>query len=166
MVRTILKMEEEIQRQILSIGIALDNECHETHMLMKALTSKFGPIKGDVKPDPVMTSWCFDDETDMVTITYDSGEQEVYWLENIMTKQRLGLMEELHNATCTNTKMDSKLELMQDMFKWRLQNLQEQEADEGEGDDMDEDPDEDSEEEEDDASDEYVSDKVPSDEGF
>ena len=72
--KAILKMEEEIHRQILSIGIALDNECHETHMLMKALTSKFGPIKGDVKPDPVMTSWRFDDETDMVTVTYDSGE--------------------------------------------------------------------------------------------
>ncbi|KAJ0536402.1 hypothetical protein HanIR_Chr09g0441191 [Helianthus annuus] len=81
-VRAILKMEEEIQRQILSIGIALDDECHETHMLMKALTSKFGPIKGNVKPDPVMTSWRFDDETDMVTITYDSGEQQVYWLDH------------------------------------------------------------------------------------
>ena len=58
-------------------------------------------------------------------------------------------MEELHNVTCTNTEIDSKLELMQDIFRWRLQNLQEQEADEGECDDMDEDPDEDSEEEED-----------------
>ena len=75
-------------------------------------------------------------------------------------------MEELHNVICTNTEIDSKLELMQDMFRWRLQNLQEQEADEGEGDDMDEDPDENSKEEEDDASDGYFSDKVPSDEGF
>ncbi|KAM0038196.1 hypothetical protein Hdeb2414_s0013g00412031 [Helianthus debilis subsp. tardiflorus] len=83
-----------------------------------------------------------------------------------MTKQRLGFMEELHNATSTNTEIDSKLELMQDMFRWRLQNLQEQEADEGECDDMDEDQDEDNGEEEDDTSDGYYSDKVPFDEGF
>ena len=72
-IKTILKMEEEVQ-SILSLGIALDNACHETHMLMKALTRKFGPIKADVKPDPVMTSWRFDDETDMVTVIYDSEE--------------------------------------------------------------------------------------------
>ena len=73
-IKAILKMEEEVQRGILSLGIALDNECHVTHMLMKALTRKFRLIKADVKPDPVMTSWRFDDETDMVTVTYDSGE--------------------------------------------------------------------------------------------
>ena len=55
---------------------------------------------------------------------------------------------------------------MQDMFRWRLQNLQEQEADEGECDDIDEDQDEDSEEEEDDTSDGYYSDKVPFNGGF
>ncbi|KAJ0534526.1 hypothetical protein HanIR_Chr09g0420761 [Helianthus annuus] len=119
-IKEILKMEEEVQRGIISLGIALDNECHETHMLMKALTRKFGPIKADEKLDPVMTSLRFDDEIDMVTVIYDSREQGDYLLENIMTKQGLGFMEELHNATCLNTDMYSKMALMQDMFKWRL----------------------------------------------
>ncbi|XP_022032538.1 uncharacterized protein LOC110933634 [Helianthus annuus] len=117
------------------------------------------------KSDPVMTSWRFDKETDMVTVIYDCGEQEDYLLENLMTKQGIGFMEELHNATCLNTDMDSKMALMQDIFKWRLQNLQQQEADESEGDDMDESLDEDSEEE-DNGSDGYFLDKVPSNEEF
>ncbi|KAF5791661.1 hypothetical protein HanXRQr2_Chr09g0397331 [Helianthus annuus] len=55
----------------------------------------------------------------MVTVIYDNGEQEDYLLEDIMTKQGVGFMEELHNATCLNTYMDLKMALMQDMFKWR-----------------------------------------------
>ncbi|MFS7905494.1 hypothetical protein Hanom_Chr01g00048381 [Helianthus anomalus] len=82
-IKAILKMEEEVQRGILSLGIALDNECHK---LMKTLTRKFGPTKADGKPDSVLTSWRFDDETDMVTVIYDSREQEDYLLENIMIK--------------------------------------------------------------------------------
>ncbi|KAJ0917898.1 hypothetical protein HanRHA438_Chr05g0211341 [Helianthus annuus] len=85
----------------------------------------------------------------MVTVIYDSGEQEDYLLENIMIKQGIGFMEELHNATCLNTDMDSKMALMQDMFKWRLQNLQQKEANESEGDNTDESLDEDSGEEDD-----------------
>ncbi|XP_035834226.1 uncharacterized protein LOC110882727 [Helianthus annuus] len=38
------------------------------------------------------------------------------------------MLEELHNATCLNTDIHSKMAFMQEMFKWRLQNLQEQEA--------------------------------------
>ena len=70
-----------------------------------------------------------------------------YLLEDIMTKKGIGFMEELHNTMCLNTDMDLKMALMHDMFKWRLQNLQQQEADESESDDMDESLDEDSEEE-------------------
>ncbi|MFS7924299.1 hypothetical protein Hanom_Chr03g00270951 [Helianthus anomalus] len=68
-------------------------------------------------------------------------------LEDIMTKQGVRFMEELHNATCLNTDMNIKMALMQDMFKWRLQNLQEQEANESESDYLDERLEEDSEEE-------------------
>ncbi|KAJ0555733.1 hypothetical protein HanRHA438_Chr07g0294001 [Helianthus annuus] len=61
----------------------------------------------------------------MVTVICDNREKEDYMLENIMTKQGLGFLEELHNATCLNTDMNIILALLQDMFKWRLQNLQE-----------------------------------------
>ncbi|MFS7890882.1 hypothetical protein Hanom_Chr00s000163g01626121 [Helianthus anomalus] len=61
----------------------------------------------------------------MVTVVSDNGEQEDYTLENIMTKQSLGSIEELYNATCLNTDMTVKLTLLHDMFTWRVQNLQE-----------------------------------------
>ncbi|MFS7954502.1 hypothetical protein Hanom_Chr07g00631241 [Helianthus anomalus] len=101
----------------------------------------------------------------MVTVICNNGEQEDYLLEDIMTKQGIGFMEELHNATCLNTDMDLIMALMQDTFKWRLQNLQQQEADESESDELDERLEEDSEEE-DEGSGGYFSDKVPSDEEF
>ncbi|MFS7933369.1 hypothetical protein Hanom_Chr04g00378921 [Helianthus anomalus] len=86
-------------------------------------------------------------------------------LEDIMTKQGVGFMEELHNGTCLNTDMNIKMALMQDMFKWKLQNLQEQEANKSESDNLDERLEEGSEEE-DEESDGYLSDKVLSDEKF
>ncbi|MFS7955541.1 hypothetical protein Hanom_Chr07g00643881 [Helianthus anomalus] len=80
-----------------------------------------------------------------------------------MTKQGVGFMEELHNATYLNIDMDLKMALMQDIFKWRLQNLQQQEANESESesDELGETLEEDFEEE-DEGSDGYFSDKVPS----
>ncbi|MFS7926870.1 hypothetical protein Hanom_Chr04g00302221 [Helianthus anomalus] len=56
----------------------------------------------------------------MVTVVCDNGEQEDYILVNIMTKQSLGFLEELYNATCMNTNMTGKLALLHDMFKWRV----------------------------------------------
>ncbi|MFS7955648.1 hypothetical protein Hanom_Chr07g00645091 [Helianthus anomalus] len=85
-------------------------------------------------------------------------------LENIMTKQGLGFLEELNNSTCLNIDMNIKKVLLQDMFKWRLQNLQEQEANESES-DLDERLEEEFEEV-DEGSDGYFSDKVPSEEEF
>ncbi|MFS7994943.1 hypothetical protein Hanom_Chr12g01112061 [Helianthus anomalus] len=50
----------------------------------------------------------FDEETDIVIVICDNGEQEDYMLEDIMTKQGVGFMEELQNAMCLNTDMDIK----------------------------------------------------------
>ncbi|MFS7989431.1 hypothetical protein Hanom_Chr11g01046761 [Helianthus anomalus] len=41
-------------------------------------------------------------------------------LENIMTKQGLGFVEELHNATCLNTDINIKVALLQEMFKCNI----------------------------------------------
>ncbi|MFS8025470.1 hypothetical protein Hanom_Chr16g01475301 [Helianthus anomalus] len=101
----------------------------------------------------------------MITVICDNREQEVCMLENIMTKQGLGFLEELHNTTCLNKDMNIKLALLQDMFKWRLQKLQEREDNESESDDLDEKLEEESEEE-DEGSDGHFLDKVLSDEEF
>ncbi|MFS7941955.1 hypothetical protein Hanom_Chr06g00482401 [Helianthus anomalus] len=55
--------------------------------------------------DPVIRSWRFDEDTDMATVVCDNSEQEDYMFENIMTRQSLGFIEELYNATCLNTDM-------------------------------------------------------------
>ncbi|MFS7994554.1 hypothetical protein Hanom_Chr12g01107431 [Helianthus anomalus] len=56
----------------------------------------------------------------MVTIIRDNRAQADYMLEDIMTKQGVRFMEELHNAPCLNIDMNIQMVLMQDMFKWRL----------------------------------------------
>ncbi|MFS8033731.1 hypothetical protein Hanom_Chr17g01573041 [Helianthus anomalus] len=99
----------------------------------------------------------------MVTVICDIREQEDYTLENIMTKQSLGFIEKLYNATCLNTDMTVNLVLSHDMFTWRVQNLQEEETNESE--DLDEKLDEESEEE-DEGSDGYFSNKIRLDEEF
>ncbi|MFS8008603.1 hypothetical protein Hanom_Chr14g01274741 [Helianthus anomalus] len=67
---------------------------------MIILTRKFGQSKANEKMDPVITLWRFDEDTDMVTVICDNRAQEDYKLEDIMTKQGVGFMEELHNAAC------------------------------------------------------------------
>ncbi|MFS7909794.1 hypothetical protein Hanom_Chr02g00098671 [Helianthus anomalus] len=85
-VNAILNLDEEVQRGILALGVPLDNLCDKTWTLIRRLTRKFGPNNANPIVDPVIQSWCFDEDSELVTVVFDNGQQEDYTVENIMTK--------------------------------------------------------------------------------
>ncbi|MFS8002479.1 hypothetical protein Hanom_Chr13g01202541 [Helianthus anomalus] len=123
-IKAIMNLDEEVQRGILALGIHLDNLCEKTQTVIRRLTRKFGSNNANPVVDPIIQSSRYDEDTEIVTVVCDNGEQEDYTVENIMTKRCLGFLEELNNAACLNTELTLILALLPDMLIWRFVNLQ------------------------------------------
>ncbi|MFS7913745.1 hypothetical protein Hanom_Chr02g00145291 [Helianthus anomalus] len=112
---------------ILELGVPLDNLCEKT-LSVRRLRRRFPQNNVNQFVKPIVESWCYYEDYEWVTVVWNDGQEDDPTVDNILTEQRLGLIEQLCNSRCLNAKITLTMASLEKMFKWRLEILQDIDA--------------------------------------
>ena len=100
-----LGMNEKVQKDILALGVPMDNDCERTRTVIKRLERKF-PVEDDDDIEdteiPKLSSWVLHEEEGTLELTYKNGVQYSRPMEEMLKTGLLSISEQLCDLAPSN----------------------------------------------------------------
>ena len=107
-IKAMMGMNENIQKDILALGVPRDNDCERTRTIIKRLERKF-PAENDEDDDdiedthiPKLSNWVLHEEEGTLEVTYKNGVQYSRPMEEMLKTGLISIIEQLCDLAHSN----------------------------------------------------------------
>ncbi|KAJ0493034.1 hypothetical protein HanIR_Chr12g0581511 [Helianthus annuus] len=117
-IKSILSMDESVQRDILALGVPMADDCERTQKVIRRMKRKF-PADDFIDHTGLLTviKWGLDEQARTVKMTYRHGVKYSLPMDDMLKTERLHLLEQLCDLAPSN---DTRSRVVM-IFKYRLQ---------------------------------------------
>ncbi|MFS7963449.1 hypothetical protein Hanom_Chr08g00738211 [Helianthus anomalus] len=93
-------MDEEVQRDILAMGVPMANQCERTETVIRRLKRKFPGDDDDDDDDfELPIDWSLNEKFRMVRVTYSNGDEDSFTMDEVLNTENIRFLQQLLNLT-------------------------------------------------------------------